>query len=154
MHYVHFYLVSCFHDQSYHFKAYTLLGFISHNHLEKVFIRRNNKVDSIESIHMFILFVSLKCSRKLLLHQFFLDKILWSLLIFKKFYLLAHLSNLVVHKRQKNHLTFKGNFYFQTLSKIFISTPLTTDVHRLIVYQHNLSSFPAPLKIMARQSTF
>ena len=46
--------------------------------------------------------------------------------------LLAH--SFEVNKRQKNHLNLKGNFYFLTLLKILISTPLTPKTRRLVVH--------------------
>ena len=36
-------------------------------------------------------------------------------------------------QKKKNHLNFKGNFYFKIFLNIFISTPLTTRVQRLVV---------------------
>ena len=52
------------------------------------------------------------------------DKTLPSLLNLQiQFYLFAHMKDLLANKRQKNHLDFKGNFYFKTLPKILFQFP-------------------------------
>ena len=49
-------------------------------------------------------------------------------------YLFVNLCDLLIHERWKNHLHFKGTFYFYTSSKIDISTPLTPKVSRLVTH--------------------
>ena len=38
---------------------------------------------------------------------------------------------------EKNNLDFKRNFYFQTLFNIFILTPLTPEVQRLVIHDES-----------------